>query len=202
MKTPILTNARAWLRIPRETEAEYESFLTFRDLGRDREIEKIVLIFRSRGVPFRSSIAKRNHWIERARTWDNYIQQKRDDIVRNRVIKWERRRVDTQEKAYQIAEKLQEKALEMLSTPLTEQVIEEDGKVIVNKPGKWSFGTANDMTKTAMDIKFAVLSSVTLPDSELTESEKEAIIEGRVSNDEINQEIAKDFPNGDQGLST
>ena len=88
--------------------------------------------------------------------WADRLNQEALEIQAREVAKkWAERKEERREQAYQIAEKLDAKALEMLAFPLS-TVQTKDGQTIV-KPAKWTMIMAAQMTLIAYQLSGAAI---------------------------------------------
>jgi hypothetical protein len=174
-----------WNQMPGEGDSAYRAFLAYRDLGPGRTRIGAVQVLRERsivepgkGVGGRYQVwASGFKWLERARAWDNHLQDQKDKVARQYAAKWEARRLKALDEAWENADKLQEKALRMMEIPVSQQKMMKDGKTIIVQPGKWTFGTAAEMLRLAADMKAAALHAATEPLERCTNEELKAIEE-------------------------
>jgi hypothetical protein len=159
MKSP---SNRPWEREPEESKEAYDSFLIYRNLGRNRSLESACQ--KSAGsVPLLKRWSKQWKWVSRALAWDDFLQRARDDEHLSHAAKWEQRRIQAVEEAWEAGDALREKALQMLATPLVEKRSEKDGKTIILKPAKWSFQNVTDMLRLADELRNISTSSIIKP---------------------------------------
>lgn len=80
-----------------------------------------------------------------------------------------RRQTDWEEKVFQTANRMLDRASAMLDFPLAERTVEKDGKTITVRPGPWSMANvaplvtaADKLARTALDMETAEKSAVTV----------------------------------------
>jgi hypothetical protein len=163
--------------------------MAFRDLGPKRTISGAAQALKDEALrdPTKKSSGRGNNWsrvhnwVARARAWDNHMQSARDDVKRSYEKKWEQRRLDAVEEAWETGVALHEKATQMLAMPLVERRIEKDGKTTILKPSKWSFQTVSDMLRLAADLKASASAAATKPLDQCDEVELAAIEEANLA---------------------
>lgn len=104
---------------------------------------------------FWSKIRHRWHWDERAEAWDNVQRQKAKKRNESRRLKWEAKWLTLRDKAWDVSQKLIERAEEMLQYPLTDIQVhtDENGQqVTIIKPTNWSMRDAGPMLSTAVEL--------------------------------------------------
>lgn len=89
--------------------------------------------------------AERHEWAKRAEAYDAHLREKDAAI-------WEQRRLELQQRDWDIAHKLTDKVLAMLNFPVSEQHIEQDGKSITIYPAKWGQRDVAQIAKTASEM--------------------------------------------------
>jgi hypothetical protein len=115
--------------------------------------------------------------VERARSWDDYLQAERDRIAVQEARKWERRRQQALETNWLLSGELREKLKAMLAWPIARQKTAKDGTTIIFDPARWSYQTVALLAKTAAELGAAVLLAVGKDPDELTDAEARAITE-------------------------
>lgn len=85
------------------------------------------------------------HWKQRAEAYDAHLREKDAAI-------WEQRRLELQQRDWDVAHKLTEKVMAMLNFPVSEQHIEQDGKSVTIYPAKWTQRDAAQIAKTASEM--------------------------------------------------
>ena len=96
-------------------------------------------------------------WVERSRIYDSKMAnahlEGRMAAQRRMAEKWEERRLEAAESNWDHAQRLADKAREMLAAPLYEQV-EENGQIVV-KPVGWAIRDAAALMKLAAELQGA-----------------------------------------------
>lgn len=112
-----------WERQPGESAKAYEAFASYRDLGSERSITKVVQeLNKSRALIGRWS--KDWDWVERARAWDNELARQAKAAAVKRVQDMTGRHIN-------IAMQLQKKALEALAALDLEEMSPKDIKEFI-----------------------------------------------------------------------
>lgn len=168
--------AKPWDRKKAESEQAHAAFLTYRDMGVNRSIERLSLPEQEGGGKSRATIGRwssRYSWVERCRAWDNDLQAQRDSVLRADARKWERRRVNELEAAWTDVQSLRERARKMLAFPLSTQTVEsKDGKTITTiKPARWTMGQAALMIRLAAEIGAAIGAATARDPHDMTDAE-------------------------------
>jgi hypothetical protein len=89
--------------------------------------------------------SERHEWAKRAEAYDADLRAK-DAVI------WEQRRLELQQRDWDIAHKLTDKVLAMLNFPVSEQHIEQDGKSVTIYPAKWGARDMAQIAKTASEM--------------------------------------------------
>jgi hypothetical protein len=171
-----------WIRRSGESSPAYEAFLAYRDLGRDRSIDRAALALKGGlspgdGRPSSGRLrgwSSRWRWVERARAWDAFLQAERDKVAIREARKWESRRLAALEANWGLSLELREKLKKMLEFPISKQTT-KDGKTII-EPARWSYQTIVSLAKAAAEIGAAVLLAVGSDPDALTEAEARAVV--------------------------
>jgi len=102
--------AEIWERLPNESSKAYQAFCIYRDLGVERSLEKVA---QNRGKPgsrsWLDSWSTKYHWVERARAYDDYLEQEKRKEREKAILEMVDRHIKE-------AMALQQKALERLKT--------------------------------------------------------------------------------------
>src|SRR4051794_12380649 len=97
--------ASRWDRKAGESEEAYAAFLSYRDMGVSRSLDRVgKALGKSGGLCERWS--SRHGWAERCRGWDNHLQAQRDAVAAAEARKWEERRQAALEVNWQVAQAL------------------------------------------------------------------------------------------------
>ena len=89
-----------------------------------------------------------------------------------------RRQTDWEERAYQVAGRMLDRASAMLDFPLAAREVEKDGKTIIVKPGPWSMANVAPMVSAADKLARTVLNMETADKSAVSVSWEEGLPEG------------------------
>jgi hypothetical protein len=146
-----------------EGPVAYQLLLEYLEMGRDRSF-KAVAERTNRPAKLIGKLATKFQWTRRADDYDEHlikIQKKamEQTAIKEAVLYAERRSI-YRNKEYTLAEKLLQKAMEMLSFPLVETVenelVMEDGQLVSRsvtvKPVRWSLRDASALADTASKI--------------------------------------------------
>ncbi len=171
-----------WDRRKGESEGAYQAFLTYRDLGQDRTLERVNSTYTGPISKINSlRIWSASHkWVDRARAWDNYLQRERDKETARHAREMERRRLKQIEDAWEDGELLRVKARDMLAIAVyDEEIIAlDDGKItVVIKPSRWAMKDLPAFLKTAAELKAAAVAAGTLPVQQMTNAQVDATAE-------------------------
>jgi hypothetical protein len=167
---------REWHRMARESEEAHVAFLTYRDMGTDRSIEAASRKHTKSLQNFKE-LSARHNWVERSRSWDNYLQRERDKVAVQEARKWERRCQQALESNWEVAQQLRAKLEKILAWPMERQTTSKDGKTVVIEPARWSYQTVALLARTAAEIGAATLQAVAADVDALTDAEARATSE-------------------------
>lgn len=130
-------------RQPNETDKSWAAFCMYRDMGRDRSLEKVLQKYPENTPKSYLTVIKRwcrkYKWVERCRFFDSEELERESIALRDARLK---RRLLMEEKAWKKSLKFETKAEKVLSIPITKSVTTEDGKTIYNPTDKWSLRDA------------------------------------------------------------
>jgi hypothetical protein len=134
-----------WLRQTGESLPAHSAFLIYRDLGTARSLSEAQKIASGRsggesgGKKNRfESWSARFRWVERARSWDNHLQDERDKIIAEAARNWESRRQERRERNYELATRLADRADAMLAQPLMRSKGKGPNGEIIVEPAGWN----------------------------------------------------------------
>jgi hypothetical protein len=171
-------------RLPGESPRAFAAFVAYRDLGPGRSLDAACRqLGGQRESNKRATTGRvgkwssRYKWVERCRAYDAHqeaIRQRAIDAeLAREAAKWERRRLQQIEHAWELGVALREKALAMLDWPLaTERT--EDATTIV-EPARWTFATVVPLLRLAHELQFASLAAATKGLEDMTDAELEAV---------------------------
>lgn len=192
-----------WSQQPNETPRNYALFLAYRDMEGRRSVRGACDVAAERDDAearttrdpgprhpggYAAGLAKKWRWAQRAMAWDIHMQKARDEAAiaaarlesARRAAIWERRRQDSLENFFGLSEKARRKVEAMLDAPAYEDRTETlpDGKIMVIRSPKFSFGDASRLLKTAAEIQVGVLASATRDVETLSDEEIRSIATG------------------------
>jgi hypothetical protein len=169
-----------WEQLPNETDKQYAAFRIYRDMGRQRSI--LGASYRIRGLPVPPSAnspgtwkmwAKKNRWVERSRQFDEFHEGMADRARDNALftaasmqgiamvgdeIDWIARRKQTRAAEWDLSQRLQKKAHEMLDMALIRRKVipadpqKNQPEIQIFEPAKWSFKTVTELVQTASQL--------------------------------------------------
>lgn len=163
-----------WERQPGETRNAYAAFIQYRDMPKPRSIDGIYRATREQhsgghgDARIRASGRFRGwsltwRWIDRADAWDRHLDQEarriQEESNRAAAERLAARRAQAIESELTLADRLIERATQMLAFPIMEQTIElgqdEQGRRVVQhvKPTRWRIADAAQMVKTAAELR-------------------------------------------------
>lgn len=128
-------------RLKNESAKAYEAFKAYAKMGPEkRTLESVARgLHKSKTIVARWSM--RHGWKERIALWDNQLdhrQQSAEEKAADAVaLQLARRRASVQDSAWDLFEKLKQKANEMLQFPVGRRE-SKDGKTVIH-PAKWNF---------------------------------------------------------------
>jgi hypothetical protein len=164
-----------WVRRPAESSEAYSAFLAYRDAGPDRSLDSV-----SRALDKSCTIlgrwSARHSWISRCVAWSNHIQAERDKVAIASARKWERRRQQSLEQNYEVAQKLRDKLKIMLRWPLARKKVSKDGLTTIYEPAKWTFQTAVQIATTVAQLEAATFMAVGADPDALTDAQARALV--------------------------
>jgi len=131
--------AKSWERRTGEGAVAFSGFQTYIYMGPERTIAAVAAQVGVKESTVRQWSAKFD-WVERSKDWDGFLaeiqQKKAQKILEEDAVKWARRRVDLREQEFTLAEKLMERANDILKMPLTQEIIKGTKKVMVEVDGE------------------------------------------------------------------
>jgi hypothetical protein len=139
-------------RLPNESPPAYEAWLTFLQLGDERTTEAVAKrLSKSEQIIRRWSA--RHKWQQRLITWHHEEAQRQTDAKAKAALESarlvEKRRQQVADRAWDMAQKLFEKAQQMLAYPLSQQEKKDGENTYIINPAGWSFGTASKIIETS-----------------------------------------------------
>jgi hypothetical protein len=149
---PPLLGGNPWERRSNEYVKAYEAFKMYADLGSRRSARRVwERLGKSRALIERWSA--RHQWTERAKAWDEDQDKQRrkaeDSAMKAEAVNWAKRKQQSRESDWELAESLRAKARAMLEYPIAKRtILEGDGTVHVH-PQKFSLGSVARMLEVA-----------------------------------------------------
>ncbi|MGE0131924.1 MAG: hypothetical protein AB7U82_27890 [Blastocatellales bacterium] len=152
--------AETWLRQPHESARAFKAFESYRDAGAERSLQSVaVQIGRTSRTVERYSAA--HNWVDRAKDFDLYQQNRQQELFDNELRadaraeaeKWRQRRIEYREAAFVRAEKLLQRADEMMKFPL--QQVErkgDNGETVIIKPYRWNANSIVHLNRLANEL--------------------------------------------------
>lgn len=138
-----------------ESPDSYQLFWVFVELGLKRTLQGVA---EESGLSLGhiSKLSMQFKWAPRARAFDKHLLDIQLKVIESKTkseaVLWAQRETEYRHESFELAEKLKQKALQMLDAPLYEQVVDtftdvisEGGQVIkvptkiIQRPVKWSF---------------------------------------------------------------
>ncbi len=141
-----------WDRLPDEPNLWYDRFERFRLMGAGRSVLAVYREYLAhKGAKWRGrsglptswrNAVERFRWRERAEAWDE--RQRAEERER-----WKRRRDELRDREWETAQRLIDKAEQMLKIPLVERTVESPDGPTVLKPARWGMADAAKLAETA-----------------------------------------------------
>ncbi|WP_425218348.1 hypothetical protein [Tumidithrix helvetica] len=132
-----------------DTDKSWAAFCVYRDMGSDRTIEKLRIEIGQRSVRHLEKWSSDCGWVERCRQFDA-DQLKRQSIALQKLRL--ERRLEMEKDAWDRREKYKKKASQMLTIPITQRIVNDDGSTIINPTDKWSLKDAIALDKYADEL--------------------------------------------------
>lgn len=158
-----LTTSRSFDRIEGENPKAFEAFVLYRNMGPDRTLAKTaVQLGRVPGyVRYLEEWSADWNWRERARYWDDLIEQKARERAEAYIPIWEQRRQVALERMMLFSAKLMSKAEAMLDHPIVKEVTREsdDGRnhYTIIEPAGWTWAGLATVVRTAAELQAATI---------------------------------------------
>jgi hypothetical protein len=117
-----------------DTDKSWAAFCQYRDMGGDRTIEKVRVECGYRSVRILERWSSQYAWVDRCRAFD-------DDELRSHSAALQEQRINyklqIEKEAWEKREKFLKKADQILSIPITQKVVTDDGKIVFMPTNKW-----------------------------------------------------------------
>jgi len=189
--------AQPWERQKGESDRAYSLFLIYRNQAVPRSTSALARGEYVQGpdgpnpdnhpIPTEQKLREfsaRWKWVDRSRSWDNWLQSARDREAAADARKWERRRIKALDEAYEDAQAIRAKLRLMLRFPVADKRIERitkaDGKTIEEihlHPVRWAARDMATFAKVVAEIEQGVIGAATSDPSSLSDRELDAILD-------------------------
>ena len=126
-------------RQPTDTDKSWAAFCVYRDLGRERTLEKAQKQCNYKSCYNLFQWSSKHKWRERCRAFDDEETQK--ESIALQKLRFERR-LKMEKDAWVKHEKYAAKAKQMLNIPIATSLVTEDGKTVYNPTDKWTIKDA------------------------------------------------------------
>ena len=130
-------------RQPTDTDKSWAAFCMYRDMGRERGLEKLLKKYPESTPKSYLRVLKlwsaKHKWVKRCRVFDEEELERESITLRDLRLK---RRLEMEKKAWDKHKNYEAKAKQVLSIPVAKSVTSEDGKTIYNPTDKWSLKDA------------------------------------------------------------
>jgi hypothetical protein len=148
-QTDVSVGTARWSRLPpgqgkdgaTETARNYAAFWIYYRMGADERRLGRVAQQLGKSEKLMEHWSSRFYWGERATAWDDHLtRQQQEALASQSREKWETRRAERRERAYQNGEKLSQKGFAISESPLAKITTQEiDGRTMTTfTPTKWS----------------------------------------------------------------
>lgn len=191
--------SKLWERQPREGSLAFAAFTKYLEMGPDRTLPNVA------GDPELGmseakvrGLSRTWKWRDRVNAWEDYLadaQRKRQQrILENDAEKWARRRVELREQEYTLAEKLFQKANEILELDIVEKQIKESVTILNSKGEEITIPTLTVIKPVRTSIKDATAALNTGSQIKRLSAEMETSrdrLDINISDEEKNVELAR-----------
>lgn len=155
-----------WHRLPGESAKAHRAFEQYCDLGPDRSLKAVVQeCIESVSISLLRRWSARWGWVNRAAAYDEHVriveEQARQQERAHHAAEMERRKIEVQDEAWEMFQKLRERVERMLRFPL--QDVTSPGGQTTIKAAKWDFNTLPRLIEAM--VKLAAI-AVPAPDPE------------------------------------
>jgi hypothetical protein len=148
----------AWDRQPTEGPTAHAALRVYLELGADRSLEAVRRKIGNGSVRRIELWSAQHAWVERAAAYDVHMagiaQEAAEAALREAARReaelWAQRRQEQREKEWAVAQRLLQKAEQMLTFPL-QRVTTEDGRQVI-EPARWSFSTVGTLVEAAAKV--------------------------------------------------
>jgi hypothetical protein len=148
-------------RMPGEPGRAFSAFRMYRDMGPDRSLENVRLSL-GKSESYSSSIfnwSTKYEWVERSALYDNHLDQQQRKESEKSIAFWEAQRQQSLLANLETARMMRERLHEMMSHPLTKQIMKSVGgrEVTMIMPAKWTFSTVASLAKVMAEMEAATI---------------------------------------------
>ena len=117
-----------------DTDKSWLAFCAYRDMGGDRSLEKLRLAIGKGSARNLEIWSSKHRWTERVRAFDT-------DELRSQSVALQQQRINyklqIEKEAWEKRKKFLKKADQILSIPITQKIVTDDGKTIFMPTNKW-----------------------------------------------------------------
>jgi|GEM_PF-504823 len=132
-----------------DTDKSWAAFCKYRDMGSDRSLEKLRVECGYRSVRKLELWSSKYQWVARCRAFDDDEMQTESIALSKLRLE---HRLQLERDAWARRDKLIKKADFILSIPLTQKVVSDDGTTIYNPTSKWRLTDAIALDKYAHEL--------------------------------------------------
>lgn len=158
-----MAHRSAWDKMVGESNQAYQTFLIYRDMGADRTLRKVIdddLEKRlAQGKKRNTQIflwSSKYHWQKRVTAWDNHVRRQLDITSRRnqakRQIRWLARREKEREQNFQVAQKLRQRAIDLMAHPIVRTTTTNRGRTTIIEPAGWTQRDVATLLKVASEL--------------------------------------------------
>jgi len=136
-------------RQPNDTDKSWLAFCKYRDMGRDRSLEKVRQEYGLRSVRKLELWSSKYSWVRRCAAFDDDEMQTESIALSKLRLE---HRLQLERDAWDRRDKMIKKADFILAIPLIEKVVTDDGTTIYNPTSKWRLTDAIALDKYAHEL--------------------------------------------------
>jgi hypothetical protein len=140
-------------RQPTDTDKSWAAFCMYRDMGRERGLEKLLQKYPENTPKSYLRVLKlwsaKHKWVERCRAFDGEELQRESAILQQRRLE---RRLKMEEDAWKRRDKLIKRGDTLLAMPIAKPITGEDGTTIYMPTDKWRVSDAVAFYKYADEL--------------------------------------------------
>ena len=117
-----------------DTDKSWAAFCQYRDMGSDRTLEKVRQEIGHRSARLLERWCSKYAWVTRCRDFDSDEQRSNSVALQQQRINY---KLQIEKEAWEKREKFLKKADQILSIPITQKIVTDDGKIIFMPTNKW-----------------------------------------------------------------